>query len=821
MKRRTGRILLIIFALYFTFIGGTFFTSTHFIARIVHQVLLLLLFGGWLLYRSVKRQPFPATPLDGPVLVYFLVYSLATVFALDVRISVEQLWELGTHILLFYLLVDLMRSHGPDTIFRALFLAINVVVIVAVFQLAAWYFGWSFFGRGWFEIGGLQDPLPPVLYRLGIGPFGPPEISGYMAVWFTVGLAWAVASPSKQARRMWVLWLVGVLFTLGLTFSRGGILSLAVSLSVFAFLYLVGSSRWRDRAQGLLSDWRVRMALIILVPLLVTALGVAVVQLGKARQILTGSSFASGDAVRLDLWRSAWQVGLQDPLTGVGPFGFGRALRMARNPMLARDQHHRPHNLPLFVWAEAGLPGVLAFVWLVGMIAWVSYRRWRQAEGPERIRLAGMCAGLSGYAAHNMVDALLYTPNLLPIFAVVAYLIVPLEREDRKPRIYQFLTVVLLVILAAAMLGWTFSHRAYYYAEQARRYAQSGDLVSAVESVDIARRVDPSLGLYAAQRARYLGELAVQDDKYLPDALDAFREAFRYENTYDVLHANYAVLLVRSGDLESALDEMVLAASIYPLNPRYFLWAGEYAERLGDDAQARELYREALEGLPYWAVSAYWDATALRIGVRDEFLRAAGLAGVPLEHLRAVSSICWPRFVDQVNTLDAGQVLSCDGEIALNVELDPEEAVHLLGRALEENPRSAMSYALRAEAQLLLGDVEQAERDALIATFLEGRYGNVILGRIAQANGDFDAAILVYQQSGPTVTVRKGWSFTVYSRQDSFTLLPDLIAPAPDPYYYASWLAMMQVYESVGSPEEAQAVRDAILRYDPYFVLEP
>lgn len=817
VARRVRNILIGVLALYFTILGGTALTSIALWPGIVHRVLLTVLLGGWLVGMVVRRRSFPTTPLDGPLLVYFLVYLLATIFGLDPRVSLEQLWDLGVHTLLFYLLVDVMRTYRPEVVLKPMFFASAVVILVGFMHFTAWYFGLLFFERGWFEIGGLRDPIPPVAYRAHVGALGATALAGYMAVWIPVGLAWAVATRSKQTRRAMILWFAGALAMLGLTLSRGGVLSLGVSLLVFGTLFLFGSSRWRDDLAALVGRGWVRLGLAVLAPVVAAALALGVMRLGSLREQLTGASPMGGDMKRLDLWRSAWETGLGHPLTGVGPHGFGRALRLVRNPLLAQDNLFRPDNFPLFVWAEAGLLGVLALVWLAVAVVRVGMRRWRLAEGPERVRVAGVCAGLLGFTAHNLVDALAILPNLLPVYVFVAYLVVPLG-DDKKTvgRGRRLLPVGLALVLAVSMVGWVVSYRAYAYSRQAVRQAYAGDMESALETIDAAQRIDPTLGLYAAQRAWFLGEIAVNDEAVLPEALAAYREAFRFEGTYDVQRVNYAALLKRSGEVARAVEEMQRAVEIYPLDPRNALWMGEYAEIMGDEARARAGYEQALEGNAAWATSAYWEETALRQDVRDGLLRAWGVEDVSLDQLRRVDGDCLPFLGGGEGGEDPRLGRRCEAEVALHLEDDPAAALVVLSRGLAADRTDPVLYALRAEALFRLGGAEQAERDARIAVFLRQRRGYLILGRLAEAEGDLDAAASAYARGGPVMVLRQEWSLSVYGREGVFPLLPDLRSPGPEPSELESLEGLARVYEKQGRPQAAEDVYRTIRSLAPY-----
>jgi tetratricopeptide (TPR) repeat protein/O-antigen ligase len=813
-KRWRGRLITLA-VLYFTFLGGTFITDQRLWPRIAHHAIVTLILAVWVVTLLRRGRSLPATPLDWPILVTFLVNVLATVFAVDPRVSVEALWQLGVHVLFFYLIVDLMRAYRPRVILEPVFFAAAVVVLVGVFEFVSWYFGLGWlpiFRHGWFELGGLRDPIPPVIYRLSFTLTVSTFLSGYLALLIPVGLAWALATRVKDTRRGLILWLVGALVVEGLSFSRGGLLSLAVSLPAVVLLVLASVPGWRERAARLLRDWRVCAALVGVVVI------VALLGLGWARQNLAGHR--SGDVQRLDLWRSAWQIGLSDPLTGVGPGGYGRALRLYRNPQITRDHITTPHNVPFLIWAQAGLPGILALAWLIGAAAWAGYRRWRAADGPDRIRLAGVCAALLGFAAHNLFDTLTATPITLPVLALVGYLVTPLAVENHRPVLPRRWPVpaALLALLALSAVGWAFSDWAQYHFARSIRLADSGDLRGALDAIEAAQRIDPAMGFYAAQRAQYVGQLAAGDDAHLPDALAAYEAALAREGTYDLMRANYAMLLAGSGGPAAARQEMEQAARIRPRNPHYHLWVGALAEEMGDRASAEQAYRDALALRPEWATSRYWDTTPVREGVRVSFLETEGIAALPLDALAALPAECWP--VAAGDDPPEGDPL-CAGEVALRLDGDPGAALTWLDGAVAANRADGRAYALRAEAHLALDDPASAGHDARMALFLGEARANIVLGKIAEAEGDLDAAAWAYEIGGPLTVQLQGWDVAVYARRGSLMLLPLLDAPGPSRYDFASWVALAELYTRQGRVDEAGGVYDVILALDPYYEIAP
>ena len=114
---------------------------------------------------------------------------------------------------------------------------------------------------------------------------------------------------------------------------------------------------------------------------------------------------------RFEMWRAAWRLGLEHPLTGVGPRGFQPAMEaMGRagevSPRLAQFTH--AHNDLLNALATGGLPGALVLVAFYGLGA--AYF-WRLRGVPGRRPF--VCGGLvlvAGYALFGLSDVIFSQP---------------------------------------------------------------------------------------------------------------------------------------------------------------------------------------------------------------------------------------------------------------------------------------------------------------------------------------------------------------------------------------------------------------------------
>lgn len=114
------------------------------------------------------------------------------------------------------------------------------------------------------------------------------------------------------------------------------------------------------------------------------------------------------DSARLTLWSQALDLFGEAPFLGVGPMHF------AASETFRRLAH--PHNAPLQLAAEWGLPAALAFMGLIGwgLWRWLLSRRREVAQdlggNGRALLVAGLAASLLAGIAHAMVSGIVVTP---------------------------------------------------------------------------------------------------------------------------------------------------------------------------------------------------------------------------------------------------------------------------------------------------------------------------------------------------------------------------------------------------------------------------
>ncbi len=122
---------------------------------------------------------------------------------------------------------------------------------------------------------------------------------------------------------------------------------------------------------------------------------------------------------RRTLWRAALAIVADHPLTGVGPDNF--RLRYGPYAGVERaDPRLHSNNMYLELFAGAGLPGGLAFLWFLWRVGRRLATATLAADGDGLVIRLGVGAALAVTVVHGLVDSFLtFTPTYLAIWIAV------------------------------------------------------------------------------------------------------------------------------------------------------------------------------------------------------------------------------------------------------------------------------------------------------------------------------------------------------------------------------------------------------------------
>jgi O-antigen ligase len=254
----------------------------------------------------------------------------------------EELW-----IKLLLVTIPLLASRHPDTLERILKAALVLGAVTAGYAVVQHFLGVDpIRGRSLFR---------PQFGHYAVSGFFSHHLSyaGQALIFLVMTAAWCLDRPDGRRN----LWLVPVLAVIGAalmwTFARSTLIGALCGLLVL-LAFLPGRVRWWSLFGILLS--------LVLV-MAITPVRIHLLQTFELDRHLT----------RLNLWQSSWEGIKANPLLGFGPGNFEALLAEHQVPGHYETLAHSHSDL-LMHGVNAGIPGILAAVALLGTTCWVVLR---------------------------------------------------------------------------------------------------------------------------------------------------------------------------------------------------------------------------------------------------------------------------------------------------------------------------------------------------------------------------------------------------------------------------------------------------------------
>ena len=742
---RNYRLRLIFLAFYFTFIGGGTYYTFFFPIRVFHHAFVTILGSLWLI-QQVRKRGLPKTQLNTPIFALVVVWFISAFAGIDPRLSIEHLWFMLLHILLFFYIVDLFQRGYSRLVMETLFFMAAVIIMLSGIELASWYFGLGILPGteiGWVDVGRY---IPPSIPRISLAMGGVSTLlAGYVAPLVTVVMVWSMTTPRKDYKRA-LRWIAFILLAiLILTYSRGGLISLFASIGAFSLLRLIQSPKIKNKFP----------------PKLVLILGGFCIVLGLIAFALLTLSVGRGQSNegRLDMWRSAVEITNDNPVIGSGNGTFGRVFREYRTPELARDKLATAHNLYLNTLSEIGVIGFLATVALGIAFAYQTFQTWKLSGRSTQIRIEGTVSALVGVAMHSVVDVFTVTPIVLMILILAGFsLIGHRSRLDPVPDGQKIPAIIGIVILIGYGVFWIQVDRAQnlYWNNLSNR-----------EQIQQAQTIDTYLNLYHLHEAYLLGRNAESPEE-IQEAKNVYEEALALEPTWDIGWLNLAALSERQDDLEEALEYVTKARQIKPIGLASFQWA-RLAETT-DSAKEQAIIEAYVDGFGIFSSSSdFWWETPLR---QTALLHAIAIRPVDVQYrilLEHDETMAHALVKENPQNAPEWWVL---GEYTLTVENKPELAVQYFTNAIELDDSDGDYYVSRVRANLTLNP-DASLRDIDLARLLgtQFEYPELILAEFAESPEEKRD---LEQQATRQRSVPQEFAGVLYLRPAVFDVYPEM-----------------------------------------------
>jgi putative inorganic carbon (HCO3(-)) transporter len=363
------------------------------------EPLLLLVFLFWLLQGVTRQQiNLPREGLFGGMILLLTLLFLAGGNATSYPLAFKETLKWVLLVLAYiYTRSTIRTDRAARGLLIALFLTGSAEAIMGAVQFFL--------------------PLGPPAFAVGPfirahGMFGQPNpFAGYLGTILPIALAMTLVPQPGKFRVIAGFSFLMIALGIFLSLSRGAWLGLAISLGVMAMA-------WSPRARKLIVPLAGAIVLVIALAMLgllpqnlATRITSATDNFGvfDVRNVpLTSENFAVVE--RMAHWQAGWEMFRDYPFLGVAPGNYPAVYEQYYIPPWKEPLGHA-HNYYLNMAAEAGVPGLLALLTMLGLAFRALRRRIRAADGLEALQTT------PGDAATGKATTLALDPPFSPLFA--------------------------------------------------------------------------------------------------------------------------------------------------------------------------------------------------------------------------------------------------------------------------------------------------------------------------------------------------------------------------------------------------------------------
>jgi len=342
----------------------------------IYSVELLIFLGIYVIYKKPSFSKLRALII--PVILFILALFISLIFSQNKISSLAQLYKYITGLLLFIAAASLSED-DKSSVIQVIVLTGLTISLLAIYQ----YFLGFRHVSDYLANNRLLFPFASdYLSRNRVFfPFVTPGVlGGYLAMVIPLFLI--------NKNRIWLI--LPVFSALFLTGSLGAFLSLFCALVIYFCL------------EGKLNKGKI----IILFSLFISIIIIFIYR--SANRIEHIQPFFS-TVMRLNYWRQALGIIQAHPLAGIGMGNFN--LKMSRYA----------HNSYLQIWAEMGILGVLAFIWIAYAVLKSCIKNLVQL--PYKRQAACLLVASLVFLIHNCLDFTFFLPEVVFVWWVILGLI--------------------------------------------------------------------------------------------------------------------------------------------------------------------------------------------------------------------------------------------------------------------------------------------------------------------------------------------------------------------------------------------------------------
>lgn len=313
---------------------------------------------------------------------------------------------------------------------------------------------------------------------------------------------------------------------------------------------------------------------------------------------------------RFVFYKDAWKIVRDNPLLGTGGGGWAAVYTKYQSYLYSTTKVHS-HLLQIAV--DTGALGIIAYIVLWASLIVVIWRLLKSAiSEEERLIIAALSASVAGILLHGLID---FDLSLGSISVLMWTLIAILSSYARRYNVFSrnvvnknwvpILIKTISVISAIALLLISISFAAAFsYAKKGSAAIDNRVLPEAVKNYELAFKLNPLKGSYAADAAQSL--------HYLGDPVDNFnmvRQAKKYavsavklDPYNDKIRVVKAKIQLSLSEIPEAVHEYEVARDIAPYGQQeydnlveVYFKVGKYYTLKGQKEEARKYFEKAAQ----------------------------------------------------------------------------------------------------------------------------------------------------------------------------------------------------------------------------------
>jgi putative inorganic carbon (HCO3(-)) transporter len=323
---------------------------------------------------------------DSTFLAVLFSFVLSCLYSRDRLLSFGGLVMLGLNAGLYLVLVAELKKNGFERYYRILNIGCSIACIYGLYQFTS---GNLLMPESWVDEKNFGS-----LVRIYSTLLNPNIFAAYLAMNLSLGLSRYVSLKKD------ILLSVNIVLSsvcLLLTYSRGGFAAFFAAMLVLCIL--------KERKKGIFTYMSFMTAAFIFMN---TA--------GNASRIGLAAVYKDSSSLyRLEIWRSALKMFMENPIFGHGPGTTWYYLSSGSEKLYSYILHS--HNIYLQVAAEMGITGLIAFSYLLMKKIYDGTRLLREKiPEADKIMIQGFMACIAGIAVHGLIDAVIFVPAFSLIF---------------------------------------------------------------------------------------------------------------------------------------------------------------------------------------------------------------------------------------------------------------------------------------------------------------------------------------------------------------------------------------------------------------------